>query len=147
MHNSMYNSILLISSKFSTLLYKFPALSWRLLSRWYSANAVLDYSIRVILLNVLLGCINLYLMVFWNLKVWLSGLMIMASHQTFSGQSKHTSGQIKFSQTNFLYIINGNCMEFAKENEFPDNFQSLSQALDYTWLFAYKMLAQHWNND
>ena len=39
----------------------------------------------------------------------------MVSHQTFSGQIKHMSGQIKFGQTNFLYIINGNFMEFATE--------------------------------
>ena len=52
--------------------------------------------------------------------------MIMASHQTFSGQIKFMSGQIKFDQTNFLYIINGNFMEFARENECPENFQSLS---------------------
>ena len=55
-----------------------------------------------------------------------TGLMIIASHQTFSGQIKHLSGQIKFGKTNFLYIINGNFMEFAEENECPDNFQSLS---------------------
>ena len=50
----------------------------------------------------------------------------MASQQTFSGQIKHMSGQIKFGHTNFLYIINGNFMEFAKDNECLDNFQSLS---------------------
>ena len=55
--------------------------------------------------------------------------MIMASHQKFSGQIKHMSGQIKFGQTNFLCIINGNFMEFVEENECPDNFQSLSYAL------------------
>ena len=32
-----------------------------------------------------------------------------------SGQIKVMSGQIKFGQTNLLYIINGNFMEFAKE--------------------------------
>ena len=53
-------------------------------------------------------------------------IMIMASHQTFSGQIKHMSSQIKFGQTNYLYIINGNFTEFAKENECPDNFHSLS---------------------
>ena len=55
-----------------------------------------------------------------------SGLMIMASHQTFSGQIKYMSGQIKFVQTNFLYITTGNFVKFAKDNECPDNFQSLS---------------------
>ena len=55
-----------------------------------------------------------------------TGLMIIASHQTFSGQIGHMSDQIKFGQSNFLYIINGSFMEFAKENECPDSFQSLS---------------------
>ena len=45
-----------------------------------------------------------------------SGLTMMASHQTFSDQIKHTSGQINFGLTNLLCIINGNFMEFAKEN-------------------------------
>ena len=52
-----------------------------------------------------------------------TGLMIIVSHHTFSDQIKHLSGQIKSGQTNFLYIINGKFMEFAKENEGPDNFQ------------------------
>ena len=46
--------------------------------------------------------------------------MIMASHQTFTSQIKHIS---KFVQTNFLYVINEIFMEFAKENECPENFQ------------------------
>ena len=50
----------------------------------------------------------------------------MASHRTFSGQIDYLSGQIKFGQTNLLYIINGKFIEFTKENECPDNFQSLS---------------------
>ena len=33
-------------------------------------------------------------------------LMIMADHQTFSSRFKHLTSQAKFSQTNFLYIIN-----------------------------------------
>ena len=49
----------------------------------------------------------------------------MASHQTFSGQIKHLSGQIIFGQTNLLYIINGEVIEFAKDNKYPYNFQSL----------------------
>ena len=49
----------------------------------------------------------------------------MASHQTFSGQIKHMSGQIKFGQTYFLSIINGNFMEFAKENECLGQFSVL----------------------
>ena len=59
----------------------------------------------------------------------ISGLMITASHQTFSGQIKHMFGQIKFGWTNFTYIINRKIIEFAKDNECPDNFQSLLLAL------------------
>ena len=33
------------------------------------------------------------------------GLMIMASHQIFSGQLWHLTDQTKFDQTNLLYII------------------------------------------
>ena len=43
--------------------------------------------------------------------------MIMDSHQIFSGQIKHLSSQIKFGQTNLLYIINGEVIEFAKDNK------------------------------
>ena len=53
-------------------------------------------------------------------------LMMMVSHRTFSSQIHYLSGQIKFGQTNLLYIINGEVIEFTKENEYPDNFQSLS---------------------
>ena len=58
--------------------------------------------------------------------VCISGLMIMASHQTFSGQNKHLSSQIKFDQINLLYIINRDVIGFAKDNKNPYNFQSLS---------------------
>ena len=34
----------------------------------------------------------------WGLKEsWFEGLMIIASHHTFTGQNKHLSGQIKFT--------------------------------------------------
>ena len=56
----------------------------------------------------------------------MSGLMITASHRSFSGQNNHLSGQIKFGQTNLLYIINGEVIEFVKDNDCPENFQSLS---------------------
>ena len=49
----------------------------------------------------------------YNSKTPVEGLMIMVSYRTFSSQIKHMSGQVKFGQTNFLYIINGNFMEFA----------------------------------
>ena len=39
-------------------------------------------------------------------------LMIMASHQTFSSQLWHFTGQTKFDQTNLLYIINGEVNEY-----------------------------------
>ena len=55
-----------------------------------------------------------------------TALMITASHQTFSGQIKHLSGQIKFGQTNLLYIINGHFIEFAEVTECLEYFQSLS---------------------
>ena len=38
-------------------------------------------------------------------------LTIMASHQTFSGQLWHLTGQTKFDQINLLYIINGEVNE------------------------------------
>ena len=56
----------------------------------------------------------------------LAGLMIVASHRTFSDQNKHTSSQIKFGQTNLLYIITENFIEFVENNECPDKFWCLS---------------------
>ena len=43
------------------------------------------------------------------------------SHQTFSHQIKHISGQIKF-----LHTINGEVLEFAKDNNVQTIFQSSS---------------------
>ena len=40
--------------------------------------------------------------------LYLAVLMIIANYQTFSSQSKHLSGQIKFGQTNLQYVINEN---------------------------------------
>ena len=68
-------------------------------------------------------CTYIHIIHYLCVYVW---LLIIASHQTFSSQIKHMFGQIKFGQTNFLNISNGNFMEYAKENEYPDNFQSLS---------------------
>ena len=70
--------------------------------------------------------------------------MIITSHQTFSGQIKYVSGQIKFGQTNFLYIINGNFVEFPKENECPDNCQPISQALQYRYVEIYCICTLRW---
>ena len=40
-----------------------------------------------------------------------SELMIMANHQTFSGQLWLLTDQTKFDQTNLLYVINGEVNE------------------------------------
>ena len=55
-------------------------------------------------------------------KGTLSGLMIKASHKTFSGQKRHMSGQIIFGQTNLLHIINGNFIEFVEIINAQTNF-------------------------
>ena len=52
-------------------------------------------------------------------------LVIMASHQTFSGQVKHLSDQTEFGQTNLLYIINGEIVEFTKEKQMSGQFSAL----------------------
>ena len=52
-----------------------------------------------------------------NAEISEVGLMITASYQTFSNQIKHQPSQIKFGQTNLLYIINGEVIEFAKDSE------------------------------
>ena len=50
-----------------------------------------------------------------------TGLMIMVNHQTFSGQIKHMSDQIRFGldlvRQVFYTFINGEVIEFAKDNE------------------------------
>ena len=58
-----------------------------------------------------------------------TGLMMMASHQTFFGQINHLSSLVKFGQTNcyiYTYIISKEVIEFAKANGCPYIFQSLS---------------------
>ena len=57
--------------------------------------------------------------------VHVTELMIMASHQTFSGQVKHLSSQTKFGQTNLLYIINGEVIKFTKEKQMSGQFSVL----------------------
>ena len=59
-----------------------------------------------------------------------SGLTIMASHRTFSSQTKHMSGQIKVGQTNLLFNINENFIEFVKNNECPEKFWSFHIVLN-----------------
>ena len=58
-------------------------------------------------------------------QVAIAGLVIMASHQTLCGQIKSLppNGQIKFDQTNLLYIIN---KEVIEDNDCADNIHSLS---------------------
>ena len=60
-----------------------------------------------------------------------SSAPVMASHQTYYGQIKHLSSQIKFGRTNLLYIINGEVIEYSKDmySECLDNFHSLSYVL------------------
>ena len=55
----------------------------------------------------------------------ISVLMIMASHQTFSGQLKHLTGQTKFGQSNILYIINGKVIKFLIEKSMSGQFSIL----------------------
>ena len=44
----------------------------------------------------------------------------MASHQIFSKQNEHLSGQVRFGQTNLLYVVNENFITFAKRNKCPE---------------------------
>ena len=46
----------------------------------------------------------------------------MASHQTFSGQLWHLTGQTKFDQTNLLCIINGEVNKFTIGKEMSGQF-------------------------
>ena len=52
-------------------------------------------------------------------------LMIMASHQTFSGQLWHLTDQTKFAQTNLLYIINGEVNECIIGKRMSRQFSTL----------------------
>ena len=53
-----------------------------------------------------------------------TGLMIMASHQTFSGQLWHLTDQTKFDQTNLLYIINGEVYKFTIGKQMSRQFST-----------------------
>ena len=55
----------------------------------------------------------------------LAGLMITASHQTFSGQLWHLTDQTKFDQTNLLYIINGEVYKFTIGKQMSGQFSTL----------------------
>ena len=51
--------------------------------------------------------------------------MMMASHQTFSGQLWHLTDQAKFDQTNLLYIINGEINKFTIGKQMSGHFSTL----------------------
>ena len=54
-----------------------------------------------------------------------SELMMMASHQTFSGQL-HLTDQTKFDQTNLLHIINGEVNESITRKQMSGQYIPLS---------------------
>ena len=78
-----------------------------------------------------------------------SGLMIMASHQTFSGQLWHLTDQTKFDQTNLLYIINGEVYKFTIGKQMSgqfstfiistDNYESVSATSDVHYMIVYRI--------
>ena len=51
-----------------------------------------------------------------------TGLMIMASHQTFSGQIKHLTDQINFDQIYHTFMV-----KVRIEKQCRDKFQTLSE--------------------
>ena len=53
------------------------------------------------------------------------GLMITASHQTFSGQLWHLTNQTKFDQTNLLCIINEEVNKFTIGKQMSGQFSTL----------------------
>ena len=55
----------------------------------------------------------------------------MASHQTFSGQLWHLTGQTKFDQTNLLYIINGEINECIIGIQMSGQFLTLIISTEY----------------
>ena len=63
-------------------------------------------------------------------QVYIAELMIMASHQTFSSQLWHLTGQTKFDQTNLLYIINGVANEFIMGKQMSGQFLILIISTD-----------------
>ena len=52
-------------------------------------------------------------------------LMIMASHQTFSGQLWHLTSQTKFDQTSLLYIINGEVNQYTMGKQMSGQISTL----------------------
>ena len=99
-----------------TFLAAYEKVSWQFhaeqLLRLYSIVFMLMYTLLYSWNQKILLVIRRHL---WSMIPWQlfkimktlmisTGLMIMASHQTFSGQIKHMSDQIRFGQTSFLYI-------------------------------------------
>ena len=64
------------------------------------------------------------------LSLNIAELMIMASHQIFSDQLWHLTDQIKFDQTNLLYIINGKVHKFTIGNHISGQFSTLIISTD-----------------
>ena len=59
--------------------------------------------------------------------------MIMVSHQTFSSQLWHLTGQTKFDQTNLLYIINGEVNECIIGKQMSGQFLILIISTGYNY--------------
>ena len=55
----------------------------------------------------------------------------MVSHQTFSGHLWHLTGQIKFDQTNLLYIINEEVNKFPMGKQMSGQFSNLIVSTEY----------------
>ena len=70
-----------------------------------------------------------YYTIDWR-KFHVPGLMITASHQTFSGQLWHLTDQTKFDQTNLLYIINGEVNKFIIGKQMSRQFSTLIISTD-----------------
>ena len=68
--------------------------------------------------------------------------MIMASYRTFSDQIDHLSSQIKFGQTNLLYIINGKFTECTKEMNIRTIFSFYHKQCGYYVIAKSRLLLQ-----
>ena len=66
----------------------------------------------------------------WMLVNHIPGLMITASHQTFSSQLWYLTDQTKFDQTNLLCIINGEVNKFTIGKQMSGQFSTLIISTD-----------------
>ena len=64
-------------------------------------------------------------------------LMIMASHQTFSGQLWHLTDQIKFDWTNSLYIVNEEVNKFTRGKQMSRQISTLIISTVYVCMYVY----------